>query len=156
MVRLLLISFFFCCVQALGQKDTLRGPAKTDFHGTLINDVRPDTWQSLDTVKAPAVYDNIYSRKLYGDSLVTSFVIFVKKEVREHKHEFHAEHVMVLEGEATMQIDTRSFTIRTGDLVFIPRNSWHQVKVTSKTPLKVVSLQAPAFDGKDRIFKETK
>lgn len=142
-------------VTAFGQKDSARGPV-SEFHGVLINDVQPETWQSLDTLKAPAAYDNVYSRKLYSDSLASSFIIFVKKEVKEHRHAAHAEHVLVLEGEAAMTIGARSFKIKKGDLIFIPKNSWHAVKVTSATPLKVLSVQAPAFDGSDRILKETK
>jgi mannose-6-phosphate isomerase-like protein (cupin superfamily) len=143
------------CLTGFGQKDSARGPV-TDYHGDLINDVQPDTWQSLDTVKAPAAYENIYSRTLHSDSLVSSFVIFVKNEVKEHRHANHAEHVMVLDGEAIMKVGPRSFKIKKGDLVFIPKNSWHNVKVTSKKPLKVLSIQAPNFDGKDRILKESK
>jgi len=128
----------------------------TGTHGTLINDMGPEQYQNLDTIKAPAKYDNIYNRPLYSDSLASSFVIFVKKEVKEHKHETHAEHVIVLEGEAIMKIDSSSFKIKKGDVIFVPKNTWHYVKVVSKTPLKVLSLQAPNFDGKDRIFKDTK
>lgn len=113
-------------------------------------------YQQLDTVKAPAKYDNIYSKPLYSDSLASSFVIFVKNEVKEHKHAAHAEHIMVLEGEAEMKVDGKSFKIKKGDVIFVPKNTWHYVKVTSKTPLKVISIQAPDFDGKDRIFKESK
>jgi hypothetical protein len=44
--------------------------------------------QSADTIKAAnAVYENIYSRALYSDTnIVSSFVIFIKKEVKAHKH----------------------------------------------------------------------
>lgn len=155
MKRLALISFCLLSTLAQSQQDSVKGPA-ADFHGTLINDVQPESWQSLDTVKAPGMYENIYSRALYADSLASSFVIFIKKEVKEHKHVTHSEHVLVLDGEGIMKIDARSFRIKKGDLVFIPKNSWHQVKVTSKMPLKVISVQAPDFDGRDRILKESK
>lgn len=155
MKNLLLTALLILCAMAFGQKDSARGPV-SEFHGALINDVQPETWHSLDTVKAPAAYDNIYSRRLYHDSLASSFVIFVKKEVKEHRHAAHAEHVLVLDGEAAMTVGARSFKIKKGDLVFIPKNSWHSVKVSSAEPLKVLSMQAPAFDGSDRILKETK
>lgn len=111
--------------------------------------------QSADTIKAPAAFENIYSRALYTDtSNVSSFVIFVKKEVKAHKHLTHAEHVIVLEGKAEMTLNDKTFSIKKGDIIFIPKNSFHSVKTTSKIPLKVLSIQAPYFDGKDRIFKE--
>lgn len=111
--------------------------------------------QSADTIKAPAAFENIYSRALYTDtSNVSSFVIFIKKEVKAHKHLTHAEHVIVLEGKAEMTLNDKTFSIKKGDIIFIPNNSFHSVKTTSKIPLKVLSIQAPYFDGKDRIFKE--
>jgi mannose-6-phosphate isomerase-like protein (cupin superfamily) len=122
----------------------------------LIDDVKADTWQALDTIKAPGVYENLYNRALFSDSLSSSFAIFIKHEVKEHKHEKHSENIVVLDGEAVMKMDGKSFKIKKGDLIFVPKNTWHYVKVTSKTPLKVVSIQSPNFDGKDRIFKESK
>ncbi len=115
--------------------------------------LKAQDYQKLDTIKAPQAFENIYNRPLYSDSLTSSFVIFVKKEVKEHKHETHAEHVVVLDGEAIMKVDGKSFKIKKGDVIFIPKNNWHYVKTTSKIPLKVLSIQAPNFDGKDRIFK---
>jgi len=111
--------------------------------------------QSADTIKAPSVYENVYSRALYTDTNnVSSFVIFIKKEVKAHKHITHAEHVIVLEGKAEMSLNDKTFSIKKGDVIFIPKNSFHSVKTTSKVPLKVISIQAPFFDGKDRVFKE--
>jgi len=138
------------------QKDKRGTGSEDGFHGTLINDVHPETWQNADTVKAPAKYENVYTGPLYTDSFSSSFVIFIKNEVKEHKHATHTEHVIVLEGDANMTLDSRSFKIKKGDLIFIPKNTWHSVKVTSKTTLKVLSLQSPYFDGADRIFKENK
>lgn len=109
-------------------------------------------WQSLDTIKPPASYENIYNRPLYKDSTdVSSFIIFVKKEVKPHKHITHAEHVIVLAGEAEMTLGDKTFKIKKGDMIFIPKNTAHSVKTTSKVPLKVISIQAPFFDGKDRV-----
>src|ERR1700757_295314 len=130
---------------------------KKVFLGALIffsfNLLKAQDYQGLDTIKPPTNLDNIYNRPLYSDSLTSSFVIFIKKEVKEHKHLTHAEHVIVLDGEAVMKVDGQSFKIKKGSMVFIPKDTWHYVKVTSKVPLKVVSIQAPNFDGKDRIFK---
>ena len=112
-------------------------------------------YQSLDTIKAPASYENIFIRPLYRDSSdVSSFVIFIKKEVELHKHVEHAEHVVVLSGTGEMILGEKTFTIKKGDMIFIPKNTFHSVKTTGKIPLKVVSIQAPFFDGKDRVMKE--
>jgi mannose-6-phosphate isomerase-like protein (cupin superfamily) len=58
-----------------------------------------------------------------------------------------------LNGEAIMRLDSSTFTIRKGDMVFIPQKSIHAVKTVSKEPLKVISIQTPLFDG-DRFWVE--
>ena len=110
--------------------------------------------QSLDTITAPADYENIYFRPVYSDSLVSSFVIFVKKQVREHKHVTHTEHVFILDGTGEMTLGKKTFSVKKGDIVTIPKNTFHSLKTTSATPVKVFSVQAPLFDGKDRVFAE--
>jgi mannose-6-phosphate isomerase-like protein (cupin superfamily) len=108
--------------------------------------------QSLDTIKAPSNYDNIYSRAIACDSLSSSFVIFIKKEVKKHKHVTHTENVYILEGEGEMFLGDKTFKIKNGDIIFIPMNTVHSLKVTSAIPIKVLSVQSPHFDGNDRIF----
>lgn len=112
------------------------------------------TFQNADTVSCPSTIENIYARPLYSDSLSSSFVIFIKKEVKLHKHNTHTEHVMVLQGEGTMVLGDSTFTIKKGDIVFIPKGTPHKVLTTSKIPLKVISIQSPNFDGSDRIMLE--
>ncbi|MCE3225922.1 MAG: hypothetical protein K0S32_473 [Bacteroidetes bacterium] len=117
---------------------------------------KSQTVSSTDTIGAKSVSENLYNKTLFGDSLASSFCITIKKEVKAHKHVTHSEHVIVLEGEGNMKMGDKTFTIKKGDVVFIPKNTIHSVKTTSKAPLKVISVQAPLFDGKDRIMIEEK
>jgi mannose-6-phosphate isomerase-like protein (cupin superfamily) len=110
----------------------------------------------FDTIGRFTKSENVYSKKVSGDSLSTTFCILIKKEVKAHKHIFHSEHVLVLEGEAMMKLDGKSFSIKKGDVIFIPKNTVHAVKISGKMPLKVLSIQSPAFDGSDRVFVEEK
>jgi mannose-6-phosphate isomerase-like protein (cupin superfamily) len=116
--------------------------------------IKAQSFQSLDTIKAPVNYENIYSKPVASDSLTSSFIIFIKKEVKKHKHAYHSEHVYVLEGEGEMLLDKQIFKVKKGDIIFIPENTIHSLKVLSKEPVKVLSVQSPFFDGKDRIFIE--
>ena len=100
----------------------------------------------------PADFDNIHVQKLEEDSLNSSFAIWVKKEVAAHYHENHTETITVLEGTATMTLGNEEFQIATGSVVFIPKGTIHSVQVSSKSPLLVISVQSPFFDGSDRIF----
>lgn len=109
------------------------------------------THQSLDTVQVPATTENVYNKPLYSDSLTSSFVIVVKKEVKLHLHREHSEQVYVISGEADMQLGDKTIHIKAGDIIFIPKNTPHSAKVTSAEPLKILSVQSPYFDGKDRV-----
>ncbi len=106
----------------------------------------------LDTIKAPVDFVNIHSQRLSGDSLTTTFVIWIKKEVKSHKHEWHSENIIVLEGEGVMKLGDKTLLIRTGDHVFIPKQTYHSVTVTQGV-LKVLSIQSPYFDGSDRVWE---
>lgn len=83
----------------------------------------------------------------------SSFVIVIKKEVKLHKHLQHSEHVVVLEGKGQMTLGNKGFEIKKGDVVFITKTT-HAVISTGDVPLKVLSIQAPKFDEKDRVFIE--
>lgn len=106
------------------------------------------------TIEPDEDYENVHVIKLSEDSLMSTFLIWVKNHVPLHKHEFHTENVFVLNGSGTMKIGEEEKEIKVGDMVFIPKNTKHSVTVTSESPLKVISVQSPIFLGKDRIFIE--
>ena len=54
---------------------------------------------------------NILVKKLDTDSNSTSFIIWIKKGVKSHKHETHSEIISVIEGEGVMIINKKSFDI---------------------------------------------
>lgn len=104
------------------------------------------------SITPPDDFTTVFVHKVSEDSLSSTFIIFIKEKVAMHKHEFHSENVIVLEGTATMYLDGITYEIKPGDIIFIPKNTWHEVKVSSSIPLKVVSIQSPFFDGSDRIL----
>lgn len=113
-------------------------------------------FMNCDTIGARSSSDNIYNRSLFSDSLSSSYCIVIKKEVKSHKHQYHSEQVLVIEGEAEMKLGEKTFPVKKGDVIFIPKNTVHSVKNKGAIPLKVLSVQAPYFDGKDRIFVDEK
>jgi mannose-6-phosphate isomerase-like protein (cupin superfamily) len=110
--------------------------------------------QYIDSIQAPKDYENIYLRPLYSDSLSSSFVIFIKKEVKPHKHIYHTEQVYILDGEGEMLLGEKSIIVKKGDIIFIPKNTVHSLKNNSNIPVKVLSVQSPYFDGTDRVAVE--
>lgn len=122
----------------------------------FCNNISAQSVINIDTVGLNTSAKNIYSRMCFGDSLTSSFCIVIKNEVKLHKHQNHSEHVVVIAGTGIMRLSDKTFNIKTGDVIFIPKNTAHAVKTTSKEPLKVMSIQAPNFDGTDRIMIEEK
>lgn len=108
---------------------------------------------STDTAKSPTP-DKNYVRTLHHDSLSSSFLIIIPKEVKPHYHAHHTEQVVILSGEADMMLGDQKLHIKAGDVIIIPKGTTHSVVVTSKEPLKIISLQAPYFDGTDRIMPD--
>lgn len=108
---------------------------------------------STDTISSPTP-DKNYVRTLHHDSLSSSFLIIVPKEVKSHYHADHTEQVIILSGEADMILGEQKLHIKAGDVIIIPKGTKHSVIVTSTDPLKIISVQAPYFDGTDRIMIE--
>jgi mannose-6-phosphate isomerase-like protein (cupin superfamily) len=110
--------------------------------------------QNLDLrpIRTAQISEPVEVYPLAGDSLVSSFLIYVNEQVKPHYHELHSEHVMVLEGQGIMVLGDSVFTVNAGDFLFIPKGTVHSVSKTSEVPLKVISIQAPNFDGKDRVL----
>lgn len=109
------------------------------------------TRKNLEAVKPPASFEGVHTERLWGDTLVTSFLMFIKGKLAVHYHDEHSEHVYVLDGTAEMTLGDKKLTIKKGDFIFIPMGTRHSVNVTSSQPLKIISIQAPWFDGRDRI-----
>ena len=111
----------------------------------------------VDTLKAPKDFDNVHVQTLAHDSLQSVFVIWVKKEVKGHFHAAHTECIVVLEGKAIMRLNDQLISIKRGDVIHVPSGTKHAVlEVKGNKTLKVLSIQAPYFDGKDRIFIQDK
>lgn len=68
-----------------------------------------------------------------------------------HRHQSTAQFYYVLEGEATVNVNTRSFTIGNGEGVAIPPGSEHQMRNDSRADLEflVMSSQPPRDDRFD-------
>lgn len=114
---------------------------------TIAQDIK-----RLNEIKPTEDFENIWVKKISDNDEQTSFVIWVKENVRLHKHEHHSENIYVLSGKGEMIINDEIFVIKKGDYFNIPKNTPHALKVLSSSPVKVLSIQSPKFEGKDRIF----
>jgi len=120
----------------------------------LINIVSAQTIKSIYDLEPTEAYDNIYVQNIDTDSLSTTFAIWVKLKVKMHKHLHHIENVYIIEGNGEFTVSDSIYKVKKGDLIVVPKNTWHGVNVSSKKPMKVISVQSPEFKGLDRVFKE--
>ncbi|MDZ4665590.1 MAG: cupin domain-containing protein [Bacteroidota bacterium] len=110
--------------------------------------------QLINTLELEPGSTGLTSKNLFNDSLSSSFCLIIKNEVKGHKHMKHSEHVIVQSGEGVMRLGDKEFTIKEGDVIFIPKGTVHSVIVKGKKPLKVLSIQSPYFNGDDRVMVE--
>lgn len=94
----------------------------------------------------------VHSTLLRSDSACTSYFLCIDRSVRAHLHRTHTEHVFVIAGEAEMMLGDSTRMVRAGDVIVIPPGTPHAAKVIGEGPLQVISVQAPYFDGTDRVW----
>ena len=120
----------------------------------FIYTVSAQTIKSTYNLEPEEEYDNIYVQNLDTDSLSTTLAIWIKLQVKIHKHVNHIENVYILEGTGEFTVSDSTYKVKKGDLIVIPKDTWHGVTISSKNPMKVISIQSPEFKGLDRVFKK--
>ncbi|MFT6815104.1 MAG: mannose-6-phosphate isomerase-like protein (cupin superfamily) [Sphingobacteriales bacterium] len=108
---------------------------------------------SLKDIEPVGKFENTSVKQLYTDPYSTTYLIWIKKEVRSHVHQEHTEQLYVVSGKADLFMGGKQYEMKKGRMYFIPPNVIHGLIVTSKKPLKVVSMQSPEFDGSDRVIR---
>ncbi len=73
-------------------------------------------------------------------------------KMRIHKHLNNDELIFIHKGEGTLTLDEESIEVKTGDVVFVPRNTWHGLDNTGRENLLMVFQYSPA--GFEEYFIE--
>ena len=117
------------------------------------NSLAQESLINIKSLKPPKDYNNIHVQRISSDSLSSTFVIWVKQKVRLHKHLYHRENVIIQEGSGQFQLKDSIYNVSAGDIITIPKNTWHGVTINSQDIMKVISIQSPEFLGNDRVYK---
>ncbi len=117
-----------------------------------ITSVRAQRILDISELRCAESEGAVHVTPLFSDTACSSFLICVDKEVRAHLHRTHTEHVFVLDGEAIMRLGDSTRVVHAGETIIIPPGTPHAVKVNGSAPLRVISVQAPYFDGSDRVW----
>jgi mannose-6-phosphate isomerase-like protein (cupin superfamily) len=73
---------------------------------------------------------------------------------KPHVHERSDLTAVVLAGQTRMHIRERSFALRPGDVVHVPKGVPHWLELLDAGPASAYVIFAPAFDPNDRRFTE--
>jgi mannose-6-phosphate isomerase-like protein (cupin superfamily) len=73
-------------------------------------------------------------------------------KMRVHKHLNNDELIFIHKGQGTLTLDDESIEVNTGDVVFVPRDTWHGLHNTGKEHLSMVFQYSPA--GFEEYFIE--
>ena len=73
-------------------------------------------------------------------------------KMRIHKHLNNEELIFIHKGEGTLTLDEESVEVKTGDVIFVPRDTWHGLYNTGKENLLMAFQYSPA--GFEQYFIE--
>jgi mannose-6-phosphate isomerase-like protein (cupin superfamily) len=74
------------------------------------------------------------------------------RKMRIHKHLNNDELIFIHKGEGTLTLDEESIQVKTGDVVFVPRGTWHGLDNTGTEKLLMAFQYSPA--GFEEYFIE--
>jgi mannose-6-phosphate isomerase-like protein (cupin superfamily) len=74
------------------------------------------------------------------------------RKMRIHKHLNNDELIFIHKGEGSLTLDEELIELKTGDVVFVPRGTWHGLDNTGKENLPMVFQYSPA--GFEEYFIE--
>ena len=74
------------------------------------------------------------------------------RRMRVHKHLNNDELIFIQKGEGTLTLDDQIIEVKTGDVAFVPRGTWHGLNNTGKENLLMIFQYSPA--GFEEYFIE--
>jgi mannose-6-phosphate isomerase-like protein (cupin superfamily) len=93
-------------------------------------------------------------RELYHSANISIAHDTVTGEARKHMHKVMEEIYYVEKGKGQIVIGDETIDITEGDLIPIPKNTWHYLKPVEGKPLEVLVITYPKYDPNDLIFEE--
>ena len=73
-------------------------------------------------------------------------------ETQRHYHNVSEEIYFITEGEGVMELEGKVSKVKPGDAILIPPGSWHQIKASEGTALKLLCCCSPPYSHEDTFF----
>lgn len=95
-------------------------------------------------------------RELYNSDNLSIAHVVVLGKAREHLHKKMEEIYYVEKGKGQLIIGNDVLNVKEGDVIPIPKNTWHYLNKSNENgeKLEVLVISHPRYDPKDMIFKE--
>ena len=98
-----------------------------------------EKWETLvKRIKPPAEYDNIHYHEIFKNSTQRLAVIWLKEGIEDESHDALKEKFLVLAGTCRCQVGEEFIDLGPGGFLDIPLHTVHNLKVTSKEPVKLI------------------
>lgn len=98
---------------------------------------------------------NLPIRNFVQSEHATVNIVTPKTAMKPHYHATHEEIAYIIRGHGKMRLGDEVKPAKAGDVMFIPKKTIHTF-IPESDDCVSLSIFAPAFDGKDRVFVEEK
>ena len=93
---------------------------------------------------------NIALKHLKRTKEISTHIIRLKGQEKPHYHDRHSLQVLILSGKSQIHFKDHTVLLEKGDMVIIPKGTFHWAENLSKEASIVLATYSPAFDGKDK------
>ena len=91
-------------------------------------------------------------RELYSSKHMTLAHVEVIGTARKHLHKMLEEIYYVTKGEGELLIEDRVIKIKEGDMIPIPKNTYHELRTIEGEPFEILFITYPQFTLDDVYF----
>ncbi len=116
-------------------------PTKLILAGQEIDSV---SWSEEEMAKDFAI------RPVFKDDDSSSVLMRMQASEPPHYHDRHGLAVTVVSGRAAINFSDKRVELKSGDIVVIPKGTYHWAEPLDDKPSVVFVVFSPPFDGKDR------
>lgn len=113
---------------------------------------RPDYFRHIEDVVS--IEDTCGTiKELYKSEGMSLAYATVEGKAKSHKHNVMEEVYFVVKGQGYLTVDSNKHKIEEGDLVSIPKGSWHFLESEKENALEVLVATHPKFNLEDVILE---
>ena len=97
-----------------------------------------EEWLHKKEMTLPEDFEEIYVKIMGFEPAKTTALVWLKHGSPKEIHHAEFEKFLILEGSCDLRIEDKIYSLTAGDYLKIPLHVYHEVKVTSPVPCKVI------------------